>query len=169
MTTLYRTSGGALLMNGSNFRLCCCGPQPTPITCGGHNFRLPTTMTLVFPNVSNKPGCTTCNGKGGSQALDLATPSPLTAACFAGTCCIFTWRKFVSFTQIYELQLTIPVDGVTDIVARAAINSECGFGPNWRLATIPWQSNFAGFSASLPYDGGTDCNGVTGTTVSVSG
>lgn len=167
-------SGGKLAMS---LACCCTDNPPIPITCSSRGFIVPTYFNVTFPNVTNTVGCLTCTGKGGLRRLKIDNPTTGTFPCFAGSCCGWSWSlcKDGSYPPdcgfgnptIHQLSIAVPTDGVTNIRVVVTLSTECGGAITW-LASLPQQTDFTSFSGTIPYDGGTECDGVAGTNVSVS-
>lgn len=157
---------------------CCCeDDNPSiPITCSSRGFVVPTYFDVTFPAVTNTGGCLTCTGKGGSRRLKIGTASTGTFLCHSGSCCGWTWslcEDGVSYDcdfgnpAIWQLSISVPTDGVSDMRVNATLASGCGGVILWS-DDLPQQTDFTAFSVSLPYNSGTECNGVVGTTADVS-
>lgn len=165
---LVKTYGGVVRSFGGTVCTGCgCGPPPVVFTCSGHTLRIPQFMTAVFPSVSNGT-CTDCNGRGGTQLME--TPgSEGVIFCDAGSCCFFRYNNVGPDVE-YQLGFLVPTNGVSNVtVAARLLLSACGTEAVWRTTTLPWQSDFTSFSATLPFDGPSGlCSGTASTNVGVT-
>lgn len=183
MSRIQTYNGRIRLVNGRVRKGCCCGPPPVVLTCSGYDFQLPQFMTVVFPSVTNGT-CGTCSGRGGSRTMKL-TNSIGTIACGPGglkTCCNFGYTVCSDGSYLdentppgscppghgnyWQLAFNVPIDGTSDITVAARLTPSCVAEIVWRDTTLPWQSNFMGFSASLALESSptnAQCGGLSGT------
>lgn len=160
-----------------------------PFTCSTHSFLIPQYMTVDFPSITNGT-CNDCTGNGGSRRMKLNNSVVGTAACGyrVGSCCVFDFSLCENGTDFpvdsggscpggagtgWQVSFAVPVDGVSDILCVARIyvaGTGCGSADlQWRSITLPWQSDFTSFSASLPYNGTSGhCTGTASSNAAVS-